>query len=247
MNIELYNPSIFKDAFDSISHIVDEVKLEFSLENGMCICALDKPHITFINLEFKTTLFDSFECDTPEIAIIDTIKFMNILKRMKSNDVLKLSIDEGNLIIIFEGDATRRYKLRLLDEEYETPQPPTIDLPVTLKLPTNVVKDSIGDMELFSKYCRFQVDENYFIVSCDGEFGDTNIKYLHGEHVQEYAESMFSLDNIKDIFRASKISEECIIKLGEDMPATFEFQLISGDGGISFLVAPRISAEDDDY
>lgn len=245
MNIELCNPGIFKDAFDSISHIVDEVELEFSLEEGMKLHALDKSHITFIDLEFKTTLFDEFDCETPEKIIIDTIQFMNILKRMKKNDILKLSIDEGNFIITFEGDASRKYNLRLIDSDYESPKPPVVDFPVTVKLPTKVVKDSIGDMELFSKYCAFSVDEDYFIVSCDGEFGDGNIKYLHGEQVQEYVQSKLSLDKIKDIFRASKISEECIISLGDNMPIGVEFQLITGDGGIKFLLAPRISAEDD--
>lgn len=245
MNIELSNPGIFKDAFDSISHIVDEVELQFQQETGMKLCALDKSHITFINLEFKTTLFDEFDCETPEKIIIDTIKFMNILKRMKNNDILKLSLDEGNFIITFEGDARRTYNLRLIDSEYESQQPPSMDFPVTIKVRTSVVKDSIGDMELFSKYCQFDVDEDYFMVSCNGEFGDSTLKYLHGEQVKENVMSRLSLDKVKDIFRASKISEECIIHMGDNMPVGFEFQMVSGDGGMSFLLAPRLSMEDE--
>lgn len=245
MNVELCNPGIFKDAFDSISHIVDEVELDFSQNDGMRLCALDKSHIVFIELEFKVTLFDEFDCPVPEKVIIDTGKFMDILKRMKKTDTLKLSIDEGNFIIIFEGDASRKYKLRLIDVEYESPQPPRVDFPVTVKVPTSVVKDSISDMELFSKYCMFHVDQDYFIVSCDGEFGDGNIKYLHGEQVDDYVKSQLSLDKIKDIFRASKISEECILCMGNDMPIGIELQLVTGDGGIKFLLAPRISAEDE--
>lgn len=245
MKLELCNPGIFKDAFDSISHIVDEVELQFNQETGMKVCALDKSHITFIELEFKVTLFDEFDCPAPENIIIDTIKFMNILKRMKKEDILKLSTDEGNFIITFEGDARRTYKLRLIDAEYDSPQPPRVDFPVTVKIRTSIVKDSISDMELFSKYCQWSVDEDYFIVSCDGELGDSNVKYLHGEQINEYVNSSMSLDKIKDIFRASKISEECTIKLGNDMPISVEFNLITGDGGIRFLLAPRISAEDE--
>ena len=85
MNVELSNPGVFKDAFDSISHICDEVKLDFSQDNGMRLCALDKSHIVFIELEFKVTLFDEFDCPVPEKVIIDTGKFMDILKRMKKN------------------------------------------------------------------------------------------------------------------------------------------------------------------
>jgi len=245
MNIELCNPRVFKDAFDSISHIVDEVELSFSQDEGMRLCALDKSHITFVELEFKPTLFDEFDCGTPEKIIIDTIKFMNILKRMKNDDILKLGLDEGNFIITFEGDATRKYNLRLLDSEYDSPQPPRVDFPVSVKTRSSVVKDGIGDMELFSKHCKFSVDQDYFIVSCDGEFGDTNVKYLHGENVNEYVESKLSLDKLKDIFRASKISEECIINIGNNMPVGVEFHLISGDGCMKFLLAPRLDVEDE--
>ena len=60
MKLELYNPSIFKDVFDTISHIVDECKLEFT-NLGLTINALDKSHITFISLDFKYDLFDSYQ------------------------------------------------------------------------------------------------------------------------------------------------------------------------------------------
>jgi proliferating cell nuclear antigen len=190
------------------------------------------------------TLFDEFDCPVPEKIFLDTGNFMTILKRMKSNDILRLSTDEGNFIIEFQGDATRKYKLRLLDVEYEPPAPPTVAFPCTIKVPTNIVKDSIGDMEVFSEYCSFSVDEDYFIVTNDGEFGDTNIRYLHGEHITEYVKCGMTVSKLKDIFRASKLSEECILRLGTDMPLGVEFQLVTGDGGIRFLLAPRISNED---
>ena len=245
MNVELCNPGVFKDAFDSISKIVDDVQLEFNQDTGMSLCALDKSHITFINLEFKVTLFDEFDCPVPEKIFLDAGNFTKILKRMRPNDILKLKTDEGNFIIEFQGDATRKYKLRLLDVDYEPPAPPTVDFPCTIKIPTSIVKDSIGDMELFSENCSFSVDEDYFIVSNDGEFGDTNIRYLHGEHIKEYVKCSFSLDKLKDIIRASKLSEECILQLGTDMPLGVEFQLVSGDGGIRFLLAPRINKDDE--
>lgn len=245
MNIELCNPGIFKDAFDSISHIADEVEINFSLEDGMRLTALDKSHITFVELEFKPTLFDEFDCETPEKIIIDTTKFMSILKRMKKDDILKLSIDEGDLAITFEGEATRHYNLRLIDSEYESPQPPSIEFSATVKVPTSIVKDSISDMSLFSENCTFRAEENYFNVYSCGEFGDCDSYYLHGEDINGMYESSLSLDKLTDIFRASRISEECIIHLGDNIPIGVDFELVTGDGGIRFLVAPRLPAEDE--
>ena len=84
MKLELYNPSIFKEVFDCISHIVDECKLEFS-NFGLTINALDKSHITFISLDFKYDLFDTYEVPENESVLIDTVEFIKVLKRCKND------------------------------------------------------------------------------------------------------------------------------------------------------------------
>ena len=244
MNLELSNPRIFKDAFDCVTRIVDEVKLEFTKE-GLTVNALDKSHITFITLNFKYSLFDEYDCEVPEGIIIDTDQFLKILKRCNNNDILKLSTNEGNLILIFEGDATKEYHIRLVDNEYETPNPPHIEYPLQVKVPSLLVKDSLVDLKLFNDNLVFTCDEDYLRLSAEGSFGDSEIKYLHGENVQGMVRAGYSINKLEDIFRASKLSEEVELSFGDDLPLTVNFNLITGDGGISFLLAPRISNEDE--
>ena len=145
MKLELYNPSIFKDVFSCISHIVDECKLEFS-NFGLTINALDKSHITFISLDFKYGLSDTYEVPENETILIDTVQFINVLNRCKNDDTLKMETNEGNLILTFEGDSTKTFKLRLIDNEYETPQPPSIEYPVSVSVPSNLIKDTFSDI-----------------------------------------------------------------------------------------------------
>ena len=124
--LELSDTKIFKDAFESIRKIIDEVTIECDSE-GMRLKALDRSHITFVNLEFKATLFDEYICTVPEKINVDTEELTKVLKKCKTSDILQLTVDEGNLIIIFEGDATRKFKIRLIDLEYEPATPPMID------------------------------------------------------------------------------------------------------------------------
>ena len=119
--IELHDSSIFKTIFKSISSIIDEVILECD-EEGMRLRALDRSHITFIQLELKNELFTEYICDTPEKISIDTTELMKVLNRLKSKDVLGLTTDEGNLIITLTGDATRTFRIKFIDLEYESPQ-----------------------------------------------------------------------------------------------------------------------------
>ena len=63
--LELSDNKIFKDAFSSIRKIIDEVIIECDSE-GIRVNALDRSHITFVNMEFKAELFDEYLCDVPE-------------------------------------------------------------------------------------------------------------------------------------------------------------------------------------
>ena len=242
MKLELYNPSIFKEVFDCISHIVDECKLEFS-NFGLTINALDKSHITFISLDFKYHLFDTYEVPENETILIDTVEFIKVLKRCKNDEIMKIETDNNNLILTFEGESTRKYNLRLIDNEYETPQPPRVEYPVTITAPSNLIKDTLSDMKLFSENFRISVDEDYLRLYTEGMKGSTEMKYLHGSNINTYVKSGYSIEKFMDIFRASKLTETVELGLGNDLPVTITFKLVSGDGQVSFLLAPRLEQE----
>ena len=212
---ELSNPNILKTSFDAISSIVDEVQIQTDSE-GFRLDALDRSHITFVHLELKSSLFDEFVCDEPEKINIDTDEFMKVLKRSKSTDRVIMSLDEGNFIITFEGEAKRTFKIRLIDIEYESPTPPQLNSPTKFEIPFNLLKDSIQDMDLFSDKITLMVDSEKFRASAEGEFGDANIEYIHGEKIDTEAKSVFSLEKIREMLKADKFSEMAIINLGTD-------------------------------
>lgn len=241
--IELSDTSIFKAAFEAISAIVDEIVCVIDSE-GFRVTAMDRSHISFLCLDLKPTVFDEFECTVPEKLNIDADEFMRILKRMKNSDVLKLSNDEGNLVIKFVGDADREFKLRLIDMEYEIPQPPHLEPPVTVNVPSNLVNECLKDMAIFSEKTYFVVDQDYFKVVTDGEFGAVDAQYLHGEDVNEVVKSCYSIPKLQEMYKASKFSDICEISLGTNMPLILKFKLVSDDGEISFLLAPRLETDE---
>ena len=237
--LELSDNAIFKTVFDSIASIIDEVTIIFDSE-GMRLNALDRSHITFVTLELKPEVFDSYQCDVPEKVAVDCDKFNQILKKCKTSDIILLTVDEGNFIVTFQGDATRRFKIHLIDTEYESQVPPNINHPVNIRVPSTIVQDALNDMQIFSDKLNLLVDENYFKVISDGEFGDVDIEYLHGENILEVAQAMFNIDKLKDIFKASKFSKECEISLGNDIPVMITFELPTRDGKVQYLLAPRL-------
>jgi len=121
----LSDSNILKTSFDAISSIVDEVQMQAD-EEGLRLDALDRSHITFVHLELKKGVFDEYQCEESMKINVDTEELMKVLKRAKAEDMVELTVDEGNLIITFEGEARRTFKIRLIDIEYEAPSPPKL-------------------------------------------------------------------------------------------------------------------------
>ena len=239
----LSDSNILKTSFDAISSIVDEVQMQAD-EEGLRLDALDRSHITFVHLELKKGLFDEYKCGEPMKINVDTEELMKVLKRAKSEDMVELTVDEGNLIINFEGEAHRTFKIRLIDIEYEAPSPPQLEYPTEFEVPFALLKDSIQDIGIVSDKIALHVDADKFEASAEGEFGDAQIEYLHGEKIEESARSIFSLEKVKEMLKADKFSESAVIRLGNDMPLNLALQMATDDGELSFLLAPRIESEE---
>ena len=237
--LELADNSIFKNAFDSISSIVDEVTFTADSE-ALHLRCLDKSHITFITLELAKTVFDEFECDVPEKMSIDCNDFNQILKKCKSDDILQITAEDSNLLIVFQGDAKRKFTLPFIDLAYDNPQPPQLTHPANITISSALLKDYINDMRFFSDKLSFIVDENYFKVATDGQKGSAETEYLHGENIGSVEVAMFSIPKLQEIMKAHKFAKECIVSIGEDMPVKVNFTLPTGDGKLEYLLAPRL-------
>lgn len=127
--------------------------------------------------------------------------------------------------------------------EYDNPTPPNIDLPCKITIPSTLLKNYIDDMGFFSDKLDFIIDENYFKVKTSGQKGEAETEYLHGENILEVVKSGYSIPKLQEIMKAHKFSEQCNIYLGNDMPLKINFTLVTGDGNLEYLLAPRLEEE----
>lgn len=243
MKLELTNHNILKAAFESITNIVDEITMTAD-DEGLHLRSLDKSHITFITMDLKKELFDTYECEDKETFAIDCTEFTKMLKKGKPSDRLELELTSEELYIIFKGDATRTFKILFVDMEYDSPVPPTIEHPCSVRIPSDLLKTYINDMEDFNESLTFIVDEDYLRIKSEGQMGAAEIEYLHGENITSVVRSNFSIPKLQDMLKASKFSKECILDIGEDMPLKLRMELVTGDGFIEYLLAPRLEQED---
>ena len=244
IRFELANNKIVKDCLETVCLIIDELVFECDSES-IRLRALDKSHITFIDLNWDESMFDMYQCKEPCSFTVDASELLKIIKRIKTDDVLSLGLDEGNLILTYNGDSTRTFKLRLIDVEYETPVPPKVEYPVHLNIPTDVFNDAITDAELYGEKISLSCDNDYFITSADGEFGVNHNRYLHGESIGDYVKSTYSIPKIKEMLKAKGLSHEVKLGLGDDLPLTLEYHSPTNDYKLGVLLAPRIETDEE--
>ena len=241
--IEITNHSILKQAFESITKIVDEIVITCDSE-AMYLRALDRSHITFVTMQLDKTFFDTYQCTTPEKIFLDATHFMKMLKKAKNNEILELGVDDNNLIMTLKGDGVRRFNLQFIDFEYDNPVPPEIPVECKIPIPSNLLKTYIDDLSDFDEKLTFTVDQDYLKIIAQGQIGTGEIEYLHGENVKEYVKVNFSIPKLQDILKASKFSEECKLGLGTDKPLILRMDLVTGDGYLEYLLAPRLEETD---
>ena len=242
LRFELSNPSILKTVITGLSVIVDECAILFTSEEVL-IRALSRDHTTFMTVELKKYLFDEYEADDGETVIVDVDELNKIMKRCKNTDLMECNVDEANLNILFKGDSERIFSIRLIDNDYESPRPPIIEHPCKLTVPTNVLSDTLGDLGIFTDIIQISADNDYLRFKGAGTNGEGFIKYLHGEHIQNYYRSDFSISKLLEIMKTKDFSESLTIGLGDNLPLELTFKLVTGDGKIEFLLAPRIDNE----
>ena len=57
------------------------------------------------------------------------------------------------------------------------------------------------------------------------------------------ADSLFSLDYLKDMNKAIPSDAEVTIELGEEFPVKLHYQIAEGMGNITYMLAPRIQSD----
>lgn len=221
--------------------MLDEIKFEAD-NDGLRFRGLDRSHIAFMSMNINKDYFDVFDIETPESCIIDTSELVKVLKRIKSDDTLHFSFDEENVTIQFQGQAKRTFKIRNIDQEYDSPSMPNIEYPCTVEVGYKQLLESIKDCDLYDDKLKISTSQYQIGLSAVGDLGDYEAKLDVDDELHGKLSSVFSTSWLKTFFKIGNISDDVEINMGNDMPLLLrfedEFGLI-----IQFLLAPRIESD----
>jgi proliferating cell nuclear antigen len=242
----LRDPKLLKHSIDAISNMVDEVGINVTAE-GMTLRAMDPAHVALVDFELKKDAFDDYEVDETLVLGIDLDRLNTILKRAGADDKITLEVDSENnaLKIRLKNASTRTFNLPLIEVSEEELKVPDLEFPCIVEINSKIISEGIKDAEIVSDHVILKIDSENLYIKARGDLGNVEVKAGKDDvisfEVSQDTRSMFSLEYLKDMIKASDIAGTVKISLGDNIPVKMDF--LSNDIKLSFLLAPRIESE----
>jgi proliferating cell nuclear antigen len=243
----IVSASTLRDSLDAVSVLVDECKIRLN-EEELSIRAVDPANVGMVDLTLEAAAFESYEADGGVIGVnLDRLE--DIAGMANADDLVHLELDEETRKLHIECEGLS-YTLALIDPDSirQEPDIPDLDLPAEITLEGAQLDRGITAADMVSDHIRLRVDEDAetFHIEAEGDTDDVDLELAREDLIDLTAgpaDSLFSLDYLKDMNKAIPGDAEVEIELGEEFPVKLHYELAEGQGQVTFMLAPRIQSD----
>lgn len=231
---------------ETVNVIVEEAKIHLD-EDEASIRAVDPANVAMADLHVSSNAFESYEADSGLIGV-NLSRFADIAGMFDSDSLITLRLDEETRKLHVEGESLE-YTLALIDPDSirQEPDIPELDLPAQVVVEGGVFDRGIKASDMVSDHLRLQVndDEEKFLIQAEGDTDDVHFEVSRDDLINlesASATSLYSLDYIKDLNKALNSDSEITLDLGDEFPTKMHFDILDGEGAVTYMVAPRIQS-----
>jgi proliferating cell nuclear antigen len=243
----IVSASTFRDALDSVSVLVDECKIRLN-EDELGIRAVDPANVGMVDLTLEAAAFESYEADGGVIGV-NLARLEDIAGMANSGDLVHLELDEETRKLHIRIDGLS-YTLALIDPDSirQEPDIPDLDLSSEIVVEGAQLDRGIKAADMVSDHIRLRVDEDTetFFIEAQGDTDDVDLELGRDDLIDLTAgpaDSLFSLDYLKDMNKAIPGDAEVTVELGEEFPVKLHYEFAEGQGHVTYMLAPRIQSD----
>jgi proliferating cell nuclear antigen len=239
--------STLQDALDSVSVLVDECKIRLN-EEDLSIRAVDPANVGMVDLTLDAAAFESYEADGGVIGV-NLAKLEDFVGMASGDQLVELELDEETRKLKIRMDGLSS-TLALIDPDSirQEPDIPDLDLAAEIVLEGAQLDRGIKAADMVSDHVRLRVDADAeaFHIEAEGDTDDVDFQ-LDADDLIDLtagaADSLFSLDYLKDMNKAIPKDAEVTVELGEEFPVKIHYAVAEGQGNVTYMLAPRIQSE----
>lgn len=238
--------SLFRDSLIAINELISE-GLFRAKPDGIYLAATDPTMVALVDFKFLASAFDEYKVSEQEEIGINIGNLLAVLRRAKGGDKVTLELTKGanRLEVTIKGASTRKFTIPVLDlEKGEVPEM-KLDFPTTVEAKTSVLADGIDDASIVTDTVVLGASAKQFTMHAEGDMSKVEIMLekgsadLIGIDAKEDVKSKYSLEYLKKIVKAGKISDTVKLQLGKDYPLKATFRQVD-KMQISYILAPRV-------
>ena len=242
----LENIELFRTALGCITELVSEGVFKAE-KDGIYLTVADPTMVTLIDFKFLATEFKEYKVNKSVDIPLNFDNLLSFLKRAKVDDEVcfELEKDSNKFQISLKGNSTRNFTLPLIEIDDSNTPSMNLNFGADIDIKTTVLDDGIGDADIITDTIILSADKDKFMISATGDISKTELIIKKDNEdiikmdVKEPARSKFSLDYLKKIIKASKISDSATVRIGSDYPLQIIFRQLD-KVQISYILAPRV-------
>lgn len=244
MRLTLAEPSYLKESINVISDLVNEGRFKIT-PNAVELVAMDPANVAMVVFKLLSSAFTEYDVNKEVEICIDLNNLKQMLRRAGQNDVLTLEMEDNKLKMTLKGNSTRTFYLPLIDLEEKEQRIPDLKFPVTIKTNSSVLNQAIEDADIVAESASFMAEPKKFSLHAQGDLSQARIELKDSEETKikmdgsDKIKSKYSIEYLKKMMGASKISENVTLQFNTDYPLRLEYKTVD-KVMLSFILAPRV-------
>lgn len=232
---------------DVAKTLVDECKLRCN-DGHLRITAADPANVGMLDATLDAAGCESYEADG-EVLGINLSKFDDYLGFADAGDLICVELNTVTNKLDIEYDGFEA-SLALIDPGSirQEPDVPDLELVASARIYGHRLERGVKGADLASDhiYLVADLEGESFHAEANGDTDDVDIQ-LHSDDlmvdVDESAKSLFSTDYCLDLIKPIESETEVIVKVGEEQPTKWWYELHDGDIAATYMLAPRIQSD----
>lgn len=236
-----------KTVVSTIGAIVDETRIHVD-EDGLRMRAVDPANVAMDDIVLDAAAFESYDA-TSGVLGVALDRFSAIIKMANVGDLVQISLDRETRKLVVHIDGIE-FTMACLDPQTIRTEPdvPDLDLPAEATVERDVLDRGVKAADMVSDhvYVRMNSLTESLTLSADGDTDEVALE-ITGEELSEVtlaeAESLFSLEFMKDLVRTIPKGTSVTMTFGTDFPLVMTYDIADGDGHVTRMLAPRIRSD----
>lgn len=238
----LNDSAILKNSIDPITELIDEAVLQIK-NDGLKLISADRAVVVVVDFFLKKEEFQEYEIEQEMEIGLNLPNFLQVLKRAGNNEKMELKTDGSTLNITINGTSKRNFQIPIMNiSSDETPDTSKLEFKNQIQMNASELKNAVDDADLITDSIVFVLNENSLKMSSSSDANAVEIEIpkenLNKFEFSENCKARFSLEYLKKILKASKISDVVDIKMSNDYPMNIVFE--DKNVKIGFILAPRV-------